>query len=220
MKAYLVIVMGVMLLMSIGIVSANNLSEVSWDYAVSINPEKVVGHLNVSEQNRAIIAQKIIGYQRASRDGVKSFNQGKIQQLVISQGNNIIESYSNLSANEDFLWKKNVTTFRFIVQNMDSKISTDKIVVFVFYDKNCNFIGYAWAYAEEIEITSTYIKDVYSCYVGGDVQEPTDTANTVSNGNTNGDNPSGDNPSGDNPSGDNPGGHDGGEDDPSDPGFG
>ena len=150
-----------------------NLSELDWGNATAINLDADVKNLDISEQNNMVIAEKIKGYIRVPTDGVYNFTHGNIRQLVLNE-NGTVSSYFNLSAENQFLWDRNITVYRFTTNDADTTITTKKIAIYIFY-KDCKVVGFAWGYAEEIKSTPTYIANTI-CVAGQIVEAPTDSS--------------------------------------------
>lgn len=177
MKAQVIAIAMMMLLGSIlvvGIADGNNsISEVDWGNASPANMDELVKHISVSEQNSIVLSEKIKGYQELSTDGVWNFTHGTIKQAVVNE-NGTVAIYYDLSAEDQFIWSQNITTYRFVVNDADSTIETDKLAIFIFY-KDCKPVGYAWGYVEQVKITPTYIPNM-SCVAGQVVAAPTDSS--------------------------------------------
>jgi len=175
--------------------AGNTISEANWGNATAANLGELVENLRISEQNDIIVGAKIKGYLRIPTDGVYNFTHGNIQQLVINS-NETVESYFNLSAENQILWDQNITVYRFLVNDADKTSITEKLVIFVFY-KDCEPVGFAWGYMSDVKSTPTYIPSM-NCIAGQILEAPTDSSGGGGSGPSSG--PSGGGPS-DGPSG-------------------
>jgi hypothetical protein len=144
MQTVIVVAMIALVIMGIGIVSANNLSEVTWNGVTPATLGSLSAGVNISPQNNAIARAMVSGYIHMNRDNVSVFKKGNIDQLVFFENGKMYSLY-NLSVDDTSSgMATGMYAAELVAKNMDTNLTIDKIYIFIFYNADGQPLAVGW----------------------------------------------------------------------------